>query len=110
MQRKITLSILFGLTLTVSSFAQSAENPTAEKIPTIAKTCLNCHGPWHIENAKDNKIPALKGQNADYLFARLRDFQSPDAKAHFTVMPRLLSDFTETDLQNLADWFSKQKP
>lgn len=82
-----------------------AQNKIAdEKIAPIARTCINCHG-----SAKNPApfIPILHGQKADYLLQRLKDFRAADAKNHATVMPRLLGDLNDEQLQALAHWLEK---
>lgn len=75
-----------------------------EKIASIARTCINCHG---SAQKPAQHIPPLHGQKSEYLLQRLRDFRAPDAKNHATVMPRLLGDLNDEQLQALAQWLEQ---
>lgn len=102
-----------ALMLVAALAATSAlANPTATKgDPKAAETivnqvCLACHGVDGNSVAAAN--PKLAGMNEEYLYKQLSEFKSGARKN--PVMGGIVKDLTDTDMKNLAAYFSLQQP
>jgi cytochrome c553 len=93
---------LLGVVLVASANA-------ADKAAGQAKAkevCAACHG---IDgNSTDVNNPRLAGQWPDYLAKALRDYQSGDR--NHVVMSGFAKALTKQDIENLAAYYSSQKP
>ena len=70
-----------------------------------AASCAACHGQSGIATAPD--APNLAGQPEDYLAAQLKAYRGGTRQHEvMTLMAKPLSD---TDIANLAAWFSSQQ-
>jgi cytochrome c553 len=74
--------------------------------PRLPDVCVICHG-FH-GNAANTIYPRLAGQPASYLAAQLRAFASGQ-RTNPSMVPMALS-LTDTELRQLADYFSRQRP
>jgi cytochrome c553 len=74
--------------------------------PRLPDVCVVCHG--FNGNAANTVYPRLAGQPASYLAAQLRAFASGQ-RANPSMVPMALS-LTDTELRQLADYFSRQRP
>jgi cytochrome c553 len=63
-----------------------------------AEACFTCHGPQG--NSTKPAFPILAGQNFRYLYLQLRDFKEG----------RRTANLSQQDRQDLAEYFSQQKP
>ncbi|MFZ5573984.1 MAG: c-type cytochrome [Pseudomonadota bacterium] len=102
-----------ALMLVAALAATSAlANPTATKgDPKAAETivnqvCLACHGADGNSVAAAN--PKLAGMNEEYLYKQLSEFKSGARKN--PIMNGMVKDLTDTDMKNLAAYFSLQQP
>ena len=80
--------------------AQDAEAGRAK-----AQACAQCHGNLGVAVAPD--APNLAGQPALYLAAQLRAYRSGTRKHE--VMTLMAKPLTDTEIANLAAWFSSIK-
>jgi cytochrome c553 len=76
----------------------------AQNIEQKAEICAACHGANGLPSQKD--IPVIWGQQLDYLFAELRDFQSGARKSD--VMSPIAQALEHADLLPLATYFSQK--
>jgi cytochrome c553 len=80
--------------------AALAQTP-AEK----AVACAACHG---VDgNSVAPQFPNLAGQTARYLYLQLKDFK--EGRRKDPLMSPMAVNLTKQDMQELADYFSKQK-
>lgn len=89
--------------------AQQPQAPNVSKPLTLAEwtqRCDRCHGV--NGNSTDPLLPALAGQRADYLEKVLTAYRKGDRKN--TTMAAMASVLTETEVENLAAHYAKQKP
>ncbi len=71
-----------------------------------SEVCAACHGP--AGNSKIPIYPILAGQNFRYLHFQLRDFK--EGRRTDPVMSPLAANLSKQDQQDLAEYFSQQKP
>jgi cytochrome c553 len=74
--------------------------------PRLSDVCVVCHG--FNGNAANTIYPRLAGQPASYLAAQLRAFAGGQ-RTNPSMVPMALS-LTDTELRQLADYFSRQRP
>jgi len=91
--------------LMVSFLLMSAAAWAAEEIPAKAAMCLGCHGV--NGNSSMPGTPSLAAQNARYIYLQLRDFQ--EGRRENPIMSPMTAGLTRPEMQELANYFSKQK-
>lgn len=92
------------------ALAQSKPDP-AKAQPIATTVCAACHAP--DGNSVIAANPVLAGQSYDYLLKQLRGFGLPkekDGARPNPVMTAMVTPYKDDDLQNLAAYFSSQKP
>jgi cytochrome c553 len=94
------LSLAFGMSIEV----QAAGDAAAGK--ARAMVCMACHGADGNGGA-DPLWPKLAGQHADYIMKQLHDFKS--GKRTDPIMTGMAAPLNDTDIANLAAYFSSQK-
>jgi cytochrome c553 len=77
----------------------------ADEIPAKAAMCVGCHGV--NGNSSMPGTPSLAAQNARYIYLQLRDFQ--EGRRENPVMSPMTAGLTRPEMQELANYFSKQK-
>lgn len=95
------LAMDFIICLTVLHLSKAS----AETAPTIATTCVACHGQNGISAAPI--WPNLAGQKEAYLVKQLKDFRSGARKD--PVMAPLTMNLSDEDIDKLAKFYSNQK-
>jgi cytochrome c553 len=83
-----------------------ADTADGGAFPRLPDVCVVCHG--FNGNAANTIYPRLAGQPASYLAAQLQAFASGQ-RTNSSMVPLALS-LTDTELRQLADYFSKQRP
>ncbi|MFN3543344.1 MAG: c-type cytochrome [Thiobacillus sp.] len=102
--------VLLVAALAAASSAYAAPAATrgdpraAESI--VNTVCLACHGVDGNSVAAAN--PKLAGMTEEYLYKQLSEFKSGARKN--AIMNGMVKDLTDTDLRNLAAYFSLQQP
>lgn len=102
--------VLLVAALAAASSAYAAPAATkgdpraAESI--VNQVCLACHGVDGNSVAAAN--PKLAGMTEEYLYKQLSEFKSGARKN--AIMNGMVKDLTDTDLRNLAAYFSLQQP
>lgn len=78
----------------------------ADGIPQKAASCIICHGPGG--NSTDPAMPSLAGQPAQFISTQLYLFREGHRKD--AQMTPLASGLSNADMNELAAYFSSQKP
>ena len=110
--------MLSALALTLAAYAQASDaakpvayQGDAAKGREIAMTvCIACHGP--DGNSPTAANPKLAGQHAGYLFKQMKNFKAgPDGKSERVnaIMNGMIAPYSETQMKDLAAYFSSQK-
>jgi sulfide dehydrogenase cytochrome subunit len=97
-----------GLLAVSLTFAGAAQAQTAEalNLRSMAASCAQCHG-TDGRSAPGSAVPAIAGMPRDHLAAQLKAFKAGSRPA--TVMTQLAKGFSDAQLEQLADYFSRQK-
>jgi len=73
-----------------------------------APSCVFCHG--SDGTASNPAYPHLKGQNAQYLFQSMKDYQDGNRTGALAEMMKAqLSRLNDQDLKDISAYFSSQK-
>lgn len=104
---KTRLALIFAATLSVPALA---EEPAAKGNPAAAaaivnQVCAACHNA--DGNSTNPANPKLAGQGYDYLHKQLVNFKSGERKS--AVMSGIVAKLSETDMVNLAAYFSEKQ-
>jgi cytochrome c553 len=100
-----TLAVAAGaLLLAAAAHAQGQE---ALQLRSLAATCAACHG-TDGRPVDGSRVPALAGLPRDDLAAQLRAFRSGTRSS--TIMGQLSKGFSESQIDQLAAYFSALKP
>ncbi len=95
---------MLGLTGLMAITSTQAADIAAGKAK--AALCAGCHGP---DGNSINVIwPRLAGQQDSYIKKQLHDFKS--GKRKDPTMTAMVASLNDTDIENLAAYFSSQKP
>lgn len=85
--------------------AQNAKAAPLHGSKLAEASCSTCHGP-HGNKTIDPKYPKIAGQKYSYLLQQLHAFKSGARKSD--VMPTVLADVSNTQLAELARFYSDQ--
>jgi cytochrome c553 len=97
---------LVGLAIfIVAAGAAHAQTPEALNLRSMAASCAQCHG-TDGRSAPGSAVPALAGMPRDHLAAQLKAFKAGSRPS--TVMGQLAKGFSDAQLEQLADYFSRQ--
>ena len=91
--------------LMVSFLLMNGATLAADEMPAKAAMCLGCHGV--NGNSSMPGTPSLAAQNARYIYLQLRDFQ--EGRRENPIMSPMTAGLTRPEMQELANYFSKQK-
>lgn len=104
MKRSSSLNSLAALSILLISPAVAQNiNPTHAR--NLAASCGACHG---TNGNSVGGMPALAGLERAYIVKQLQDFKSGARSA--TVMHQHAKGYTETEIDQLAEFFASQKP
>jgi len=78
----------------------------AEEVPRKGEACIVCHGPGG--NSTDPAMPSLAGQPAQFISLQLFLFREGNRKD--PQMSPMASGLSNADMNELAAYFSRQKP
>jgi len=70
----------------------------------LAAACANCHGTSGVSLPG---MPALAGQQKDYLVQQMQEFKS--GKRPATIMHQIARGYTDQQIEALASYFAAQK-
>lgn len=82
-----------------------AQSGDASAARYLASNCANCHG---TTGTAQGATPSLAGQQKTYIAEQMRAFR--DGKRAATVMHQLSKGYTDQQIEQIADHFSRQKP
>jgi cytochrome c553 len=85
---------------------ESKNDVKAENRPKASETCLACHGTNGVGIVAD--YPTISGQHRDYIERTLIDYQKGGRKN--AIMGLQVEKLTRQDVQELAAYYSAQKP
>ena len=102
---KKTKRLLIGSALIASSILATNAFAVIDRATMLANTCAGCHGPNGISNGP--KTPSIAGLPSYKMIETLNEFKSGERVS--TVMQRIAKGYSEQDISDLADYFSKQK-
>jgi len=97
----LLLSIIPSVTLADTSFGD------AELGKVKAPSCIFCHG---VDGTASNlSYPNIKGQNPQYLYQSMKDYQNGNRQGPLAEMMKAqLSRLNDDDLKDIAAYFSSQ--
>jgi len=111
MMRSIALASMLMAAFTVTAAGPSTNRPDPLKGKQIAEsTCIACHGVDGNSTVAAN--PKIAGQIEAYLVKQLKNFRATDGKPAARInalMAGMAAPLTDTDIANLAAWYSQQK-
>jgi cytochrome c553 len=95
----------------IAAFLAGSElKPTTTLVgapPTkVTELCVACHGTSGVGVTAD--YPTLAGQHADYLARALEEYKHGDRKN--PVMPTFMTNVNDEEIQQIARYYSEQKP
>ena len=85
----------------------SAQNQDALYLRSLVATCANCHG-TDGRAASGSMMPTLAGMPRDYLSTQLKAFKAGTRPS--TIMTQLAKGYSDAQIEQLAAYFSAQKP
>jgi len=97
---RIVLTVALCLAASLPTLAAPAAKPARLGL------CAACHGETGI--AQIPGAPHLAGQKADYLREALRQYR--DGRRNVPLMRAAIGPVSDTDLDELARWYSAQPP
>jgi sulfide dehydrogenase cytochrome subunit len=93
---------LLSIAIAHAGAQENAHDP-ADAI-TLALACSGCHD----AQADKAGLPLLTGMDTLSFIQHMNDFKSGKRKS--SIMNRIARGYDETELQKMADYFSRQKP
>jgi len=95
------------LLLTPLFATASSEFGNAELGKVKAPSCVFCHG--SDGTASNPSYPHLKGQNAQYLYQSMKDYQDGNRQGDLAKMMKAqLSQLNDQDLRDIAAYYASQ--
>lgn len=105
MTRKLLFAPVFAVVLMLAlPAAQASGSVAAGKKKAVV--CFACHG--EKGNSLDPQYPRLAGQYAGYIVQALKEYK--DGQRKNPIMVGFASTLTEQDREDVAAYFSAQKP
>ena len=98
-------SVVWFLLLSALACGARAQSPEALHLRSLAASCAQCHG-TDGRSAAGSAIPSIAGMPRDHLVTQLKAFKTGTRQA--TVMGQLAKGFTDAQLEQLADYFSRR--
>ena len=92
---------LAGLAATVMAIAAQAD---ALQVRSLAASCASCHG---TQGVAQQGMESLAGKPKDELLKKMLDFKT--GKKPATIMHQLSKGYTDSELEQLAAYFSALK-
>lgn len=101
--RSKTFASAIGIAVALCWAAAPAQ---AQSARYLAGNCANCHG-TDGHSAGGGGMPGLAGLSATYFIEQMKAFRDGTRKA--TIMHQLAKGYTEQQIAELADYFSRQQ-
>jgi cytochrome c553 len=86
--------------------SESRNDVPAGNRPKASEVCLACHGTNGVGITPD--YPTISGQQRDYIERALHDYQKGGRKN--AIMAGMVATLTKQDIEQLAAYYSSQKP
>lgn len=108
MKPLMAMALATGLLAASPAMAENAQGKAdpAKAQQIVNTVCIACHGA--DGNSVSPANPKLAGQHSEYLLKQLQNFKSAERKN--PIMMGMVAALTPEDMQNLAAYFSSQKP
>lgn len=100
------MKIAYFIFAFLAAFCAQSQAADIEAGHQKAAACIACHGP--NGNSQVPMFPVLAGQTARYLYLQLRDYKAGTRKN--PMMSPMAANLSKEDMQDLAAYFSEQKP
>jgi len=100
----LLFSTVIVLGMTFSSFSQAASLYAGKS--KAAAVCAQCHGVR--STSAEAPFPPLAGRDEEYLEMALKQYR--DKTRVSDIMNNIAGSLTDRDINNIADYYSKQKP
>jgi len=104
MMKIVFFSIAIGLGLAFSSVTQAASLFAGKS--KAAAVCSQCHG--IRSTSADAPFPSLAGQDEQYLTMALKQYR--DKTRISEIMNNIAGSLSNRDINNIASYYSHQKP
>jgi len=98
--------VRLALAFCVAAALPTLAHADAEAGKTKSQVCVECHGP--LGNSTNPDHPILAGQTQRYLYLELKDFK--EGRRSDPKMSQVAATLSREDMQDLADYFSQQRP
>jgi cytochrome c553 len=95
-----------AMALIATGFSAPGRAQDAAQVRGLAATCFTCHG--NEGRSVGGVPPSLAGQSRDYLLQQMKDFKAGQRPA--TIMHQHAKGYSDEQLAQIADYFSKVKP
>ncbi len=106
-QHRTLAGLALSLATLVTPFAAPALKGDPNKaIPLVTERCAGCHG--QDGNSPVANFPRLAGMHPQYLLKELQNYKSEQRSGD--IMRAMAAPLTESEMINLALYFSGQKP
>ena len=103
---RLALRWTMALFALAAAWSAGAAPSASVRIGELVTTrCSTCHGAMGQSSNAD--FPKLAGQNADYLVRQMFNFQTRTRKS--TEMEKEMAGLTGNDIEELANYFSRQQ-
>ena len=106
MQSGAAAAAAFAVALPLVFWIEAAAGADIEAGRQKAQVCVACHGP--SGNSTNPIMPSLAGQPAQFISTELFQFREGNRKD--PQMTPMAANLTNTDMNDLAAYFSAQKP
>jgi sulfide dehydrogenase cytochrome subunit len=101
---KKTLSA--GALMALATIASAQTGPVLPaNAAYLAGNCSNCHG---TTGTAKGAMPSLAGLQKPYIIEQMVAFR--DGKRPSTIMTQIAKGYTDQQIEQVADYFSRQKP
>lgn len=101
---KVPGALVVATAISLAAFAQNTFAGDADKGRVLSETCRGCHGIEGYKNTYPSyHVPRLAGQNADYIVAALKAYQSGD-RSHDTMHAQAAS-LTDEEKADIGAYF-----
>ena len=101
--KPIKLTFIGSVLFTSCLIINTTHATVIDRATMLANTCAGCHGPNGISNGP--LTPSIAGLPKEYIAESMHDFAS--GKRASTVMQRIAKGYTDADINDLSEYFSK---
>ncbi len=91
--------------IAVGGLSVSLEAAEVSRAALLGYSCAGCHGT--NGNSKGPATPSLAGVSRDYFIDAMQEYKTGERAS--TIMGRIARGYSREDIEQLADFFSRQK-